>query len=113
MGYSATQDAIHALAVIYQAYGDPASSNVLILRGERYFYEIGQEQEDGSVTGRLWKMLGDDSAQITGQFKISAEGEIVRFPKLSHVQKQELGSCFRDMSARNPELLRQWAMGRV
>ncbi len=48
-----------------------------------------------------------------GTFKISPDGEIVRFPKLSRVQKQELGSCFRDMSARNPQLLRQWAMGRI
>src|SRR5260370_1544561 len=96
MGYSATQDAIHALAVIHKAYGDPSCSNVLILHGERYFYEIGRENEDGAVTARLIRMMPSepgirqDYAFPAAPFLISPDGVIQTFPKLANFQTQNL-----------------------
>lgn len=108
MGYSCTQDADSMLGVIRKAYGDPTTGNVLTLRGERYYYERGREQEDGAITGTLMQMLvenapsGNSYAIPAGTFKIAPDGTIVRFPKLSALQKRELDNIFRDMSARNP-----------
>jgi len=112
MGYSCTQDADSMLGVIRKAYGDPTKgSNILRLRGEDYFYERGREQGDGAITGQLWLMLANDMARPVGTYRIEPDGTIARFPRLSSVQKRELESMFRDMSARNPQLLRSWAMG--
>jgi len=111
MGYSCTQDADYTLGVIRKAYGDPATGNVLILRGERYFYERGRENDDGAITGKLWRMLPDDGATVAGTFRIASDGTIDRFPRLSSVQKREIENTFRDMQARNPQLLRAWSMG--
>ena len=113
MGYSCTQDAAHMLGVISKAYGDPTTGNVLILRGERYFYERGRENDDGAITGQLMKMLPGDYAERAGTYRIAPDGTIERFPKLSKVQRQELENTFRDMQARNPQLLRAWSMGTI
>jgi hypothetical protein len=135
MGYSCTQAADNMLGVIRKAYGDPELGNGLILAGNKYFYEVGRENADGAITGKLMRMVYTQStmkavtvpsvleqkltgaeikteyAMPAGTFKINADGSIARFPKLSRVQKRELESTFEDMSARNPQLMRSWAMG--
>ncbi len=113
MGYSCTQDADSMLGVIRKAYGDSSKgSNTLVLQGTEYFYERGREQDDGAITGTLMRVsLSGDYAYREGSFKIAPDGTILRFPHLSAAQKRELDNIFRDMTARNPQLLRSWAMG--
>jgi hypothetical protein len=110
-GYSCTQAADHMLGVIRHTFGSKDSSNVLILSGERYFYERGRENADGAITGTLMLMLPNDYARNAGSYKIAADGTIVRFPKLTAVQRKECENIFRDLSARNPQLLSAWSHG--
>lgn len=111
MGYSCTQAADHMLGVIRHTFGDKDCSNVLILSGERYFYERGRENADGAITGTLMLMLPGDRAHNVGSYKIAADGTIVRFPRLTAAKKQECENLFRDLSARNPHLLSAWSHG--
>ena len=113
MGYSCTQDASHMLGVIRKTYGDPATGNTLVLKGARYFFERGRENVDGAITGTLFMELPDNYARAAGTFRIDADGTVARFPKLSAVERAELMNTFRDMQARNPQLLSAWSHGAV
>jgi hypothetical protein len=99
------------LGVIRHIFGSPDGSNVLILKGERYFYERGRENADGAITGTLLKEIDGNYARPAGSFKIAPDGMIVRFPKLTAAQRKECENTFRDMSARNPQLLSSWTYG--
>ena len=60
------------------------------------FFEIGREQDDGSITGTVWRHLNakekahwqsldrlDERVTRRGSFKIDAKGHVVRFPGIS------------------------------
>lgn len=48
------------------------------------FWEISRkEHADGAITGTVWKSVGENLVTKSGSFKISPEGKIVRFPRLS------------------------------
>lgn len=111
MGYSCTQDADHMLGLIRHTYSNGKYSNGLVIGKETYFFERGREQEDGAITGKLWLNLPGDYAKPVGSFKIAADGEIVRFPRITAKEREELHNSFRDLQARNPMLLRSWSHG--
>lgn len=111
MGYSCTVDANNTLGVIEHMFATDGNPNVLTIRGEQYFFERGREQEDGAITGQLMRMLPGEYCERAGAVRIAADGEIIRFPALSRAEKQEAMNTVRDMSARNPQLLRRWATG--
>lgn len=48
-----------------------------------YFHEIGREQHDGAITGKIFKFVGTDSARHVGSFRIEPDGRINRWYALS------------------------------
>ena len=74
MGYSCTKLAMDTLehwnSVCYE---QTAMDNRYMGRdGVSYFYEIGRENEDGAITGSVYKITG----YRVGSFKIKPNGEI-------------------------------------
>jgi hypothetical protein len=59
-------------------------SNTWEKRGVRYFYEVGRENADGSITGTVWKMVGENGARRSGSFRIDNAGTVVRGPSFFH-----------------------------
>ena len=91
MGYSCTKDASDMLGLIRNQFGDGKTSNGLVMRspradsytsGHSYFYEVGKEQIDGSITGTLFQNVDESHARRVGSFKINANGSIARFPRI-------------------------------
>ena len=113
MGYSCTKDASLTLGVIGHDYATDGNPNVLTIHGEQYFFERGQEQEDGAITGTLMLMLPGDYCRKAGSVRIEPDGTLTRFPKLKAFERSEITNGMRDMAARNPQLLNSWAMGRI
>lgn len=113
MGYSCTVDASNMLGVIGHYYATAGNPNILTIRGKQYFFERGREQEDGAITGALMEMLPNDFCRPCGRVRIEPDGKLSKFPVAFYVDKQEIQSTFYDMRARNPQLLRAWAMGRI
>lgn len=113
MGYSCSQDASHTLGVIGHMFATNGNPNILTIRGTQYFFERGRENADGAITGKLMEMLPDDYCQSVGRVRIESDGTITRFPRLKVMETVEAENTRRDMEARNPSLLRQWAMGRL
>ena len=110
MGYSCTVKAaltLDAIQATIEATVPGTGSNRLPGGG---FWERGREQDDGSITGTIFRCvrrytdaeraeaaarmggnvrpewIGDPCAR-SGSFKIAADGKIVRFPYLTKAQK--------------------------
>lgn len=49
----------------------------------------------------------------TSRKRIEPDGTVSKFPRIARVEREEIDATFRDMSARNPQLLSTWAMGRI
>lgn len=113
MGYSCTVDAGNMLGVIEHFYATKGNPNILTIGAHQYFFERGREQEDGAITGQLMLMLPGDYCQKAGNVRIAPDGTLVRFARIPRTDKQEIISIYNDMQARNPQLLRQWAMGLI
>lgn len=113
MGYSCTRDAANALGVIGKFYATDGNPNILTIGSEQYFFERGREQSDGAITGTLMLMLPGDFCRKVGSVRIEPDGTISKLPRASKVERKEINSTFRDLSARNPELLSAWACGRI
>ena len=113
MGYSCTKDASNALGIIGHMFATDGNPNVLTINGAQFFFERGKENTDGAITGTLYKMLPNDMCRKVGNVRIDPDGMVRRFPGLTMVERAEVGSTLRDMSARNPQLLSAWAMGRI
>lgn len=113
MGYSCSRDAVDSLRVICNLFGDKKSSNVLVIKGLQFFFERGQEQADGAITGPVFLMVENGNACKAGTFRIEADGTVTRFPHLSKTDREEAANTMRDMQARNPQLLRTWGAGCV
>lgn len=111
MGYSCTVDASNALAVVGHFYATNGNPNILTIRGTEYFFERGRENGDGAITGILMESLPGDLCRKVGTVRINPDGSIARFPRIPQRDKVEIENSFRDMSARNPQLLRSWSFG--
>ena len=74
MGYSCTTLASETERTWSEAcYKQTGMSNRYIGKdGSEYFYEIGQEREDGAIVGSVYKMTG----RRVGSFKIKPNGEV-------------------------------------
>lgn len=90
MGYSCTakagfvREAIEALIANKLGPGKPSNATL-----DGGFWEIGRENADGSITGKVWKPWGTAGHVVPrGSFKIDSEGKIVRFPGLPLVFRQ-------------------------
>ena len=83
MGWSCTVDADKTLEKI-QTFCKKLTgiSNEWIKDGDKYFFDIGKEQKDGSITGNVYQIIDRNMAVKIGFFKISANGKIISFPKL-------------------------------
>lgn len=112
MGWSCTQAAHHVLEAWSKAcLENSGSQNQWSANGREYFFETGPERDDGSVTGSIWRFLGDGKhVKRSGAFRIEADGEVARAPKfLKKVASTEAealkklgkdvsrGTTFRDM----------------
>jgi hypothetical protein len=113
MGYSCTRDASLALGCVRHIFGDPKQGNVLSIKGKQYFFERGRENADGAITGTVFLMLPGDMARKAGTFRIEPDGTVRRFAGLSATNREEATNTFRDMSARNPQLMHSWAIGTI
>jgi hypothetical protein len=56
------------------------------------FFEINRakENEDGSITGSVYRSVGDDRCVKVGSFKINSNGIIAYFPMLPLAIKKEI-----------------------
>lgn len=93
MGYSCSalaNMALHSLIDIMKggtgSIGfDNEPSNIF----NKYFYEIGKEQKDGAITGKVYKLTNNNTCLSRGSFKILPDGIIQRFPTSTQKQRQE------------------------
>ena len=91
MGYSCTAAASKTLELLmYAVKGNTnGPTNSWTFDGENYFYEIGRENYDYSITGSVFKMVGRNLSKKVGPFKISRDGILVRFPAIpANIRKQ-------------------------
>jgi len=79
MGWSCTAAADEKMRLIQKRYMN--NSNFWEHKGRKFFYEIGREQDDGSITGSIYEDFGD-TCRRAGAFKINPDGSINRFPFL-------------------------------
>lgn len=85
MGYSCSR--IDSLVLnelttqLQAAYGDcnKSSNSWGPNDAESWFFEIGRENADGSVTGTVFKPVDAGRCKPVGSFKISG-GKVIRFP---------------------------------
>lgn len=65
-----------------RCYGSTGRSNEYVgTDGRRYFYQIGRENRDGSITGTVFRFLPDgEHVTKAGSFRINADGTVARKP---------------------------------
>lgn len=80
MGWSCTMRADTSLKALMNIMGAKGLSNSWEWNGNQYFYEIGREQPDGSITGEVYIFLPDNKARRYGSLKIMPNGNVLRFP---------------------------------
>ena len=113
MGYSCTKDADEMLGLIRHTFSDGKTSNGLRIGAATFFYEIGCENSDGSITGTLFENVDETHARRYGSFKIHAEGVIVRFPGIKQNQRVALKFKFDELRRTNPALLSSYSYGAI
>lgn len=74
MGYSCTRDAQDTLAVVSKLLATDGNPNIWTIGKSRYFFERGDENADGSITGDLMLMLSNDLCQRAGRIRIDKVG---------------------------------------
>lgn len=88
MGYSCSAKASYTINAI-QLLSDFDIKN----KEYKYFIEIGRENKDGSITGKVYQIDKDfedgsgfrrRQCFLKGSFKVDANGKIIRFPGLSN-----------------------------
>lgn len=114
MGYSCSMIAKmtlnHLTNELQKAYTykhDPMMQNTWEIDGRMYFYEIGRENRDGSITGKVWKgtTVGPkpDLVRPAGGFKIDRSGKVLRFPTATKKMKETAESLAqKEMNTRPP-----------
>jgi hypothetical protein len=81
MGYSCASKAACRIEVISEVcIQQTGSHNVYLAKGKRYFFQVGKEQSDGSITGSIWLLTSENFCKKTANFKICPEGRLVRGP---------------------------------
>lgn len=94
MGYSCTAKASYvseALLVQLQAGTEfeNKNQNSWSRNSRSYFFEIGREQPDGSVTGIVWALNADGkTCRKAGSAKIAADGSIPYFPTSTRAHRE-------------------------
>jgi hypothetical protein len=101
------------LGLIRHTFTDGATSNGLRIGASTFFYEIGRENADGSITGTLFENVDANHARKYGSFKIHAEGVIVRFPGIKQNQRVSLKFKFDELKRTNPALLSSYSHGSI
>ena len=95
MGWSCTAKADEVLqAWSLGCYASTNTNNVWTARGKRYFYEVGRENRDGSITGIILENISGNACRKVGTFRIEPDGKVFRGPKMlkdmaKFVQKRE------------------------
>ena len=81
MGYSCRTDAMRTLERLQAAHRVGDSNNVfqVLPSAPKYFWEIGRENVDGRITGRVFRIVEADSAVLVGVFCIAPGGQVVCF----------------------------------
>lgn len=106
MGYSCTKAASDSLAVLSDRFKTDGNPNYLTIRGDKYFFERGREQADGSITGELMQFSPDENTcTVAGRVKIAPNGVIVRFPRVTVKETIEIENEVRRMLAADPRKL--------
>jgi hypothetical protein len=113
MGYSCSKAASDMLGLIRHEFSDGKTSNGIRLGAATFFYEIGRENSDGSITGTLFENLEQNRCRKYGSFKIHASGVIVRFPGIKSNQRIQLKFKFDEMQRTNPMLLSSYSYGTI
>jgi len=83
MGWSCTAKAMRTLDHIEdELCGDTEhGSNAWAERKHVYFFEIGDEQRDGAITGSIWRFTSDGQHATRSQsFRIEPDGRLARGP---------------------------------
>jgi hypothetical protein len=91
MGYSCNKAAGLTLdSILEQVAPFPSPTNTWEYKGNKYFFERGREQDDGAITGQVWRMDPEDAqgrcfCHRSGSARIEPGGRVTRFP---HISKQ-------------------------
>ena len=110
------------LGLIRNQFGDGKTSNGLVMRspradsdtsGHSYFYEVGKEQIDGSITGTLFQNVDESHARRVGSFKINANGSLARFPRIRRDMMKSLYFRFLELRRTNSMLLSSYSYGAI
>jgi hypothetical protein len=109
MGYSCTKDASEMLGLIRNQFTDGQTSNGLRIGAATFFYEIGREQADGSITGTLFENVDETHARRYGSFKINVDGTIARFPGIRRDMRISMYFRFLELQRVNPTLLSSYS----
>lgn len=86
MGYSCTVKADNTLQMTLRyANGKNTFDSQLYfsdwtINGQKFFYERGRENNDGSITGCVYLFTDENHARKYGSLKISAEGKVIAWP---------------------------------
>ncbi len=87
MGYSCNTAAAYAMDEISaMCVKSTGSSNTWTHGKNKYFYERGRENNDGAITGTVWKFVmhnGEERVKRAGSYRISPNGVVERFPTMS------------------------------
>ncbi len=85
MGYSCAQAAANRLAMIMEYNYNSSTNTWTNENGEIFFYEIGDENSDGAITGTVYEIMNDTrgSTRPCGSFRINPDGEVACFPELN------------------------------
>lgn len=82
MGYSCSMLASKRLDLIQNlCFKSTGLSNVWIDNNQKFMFEIGRENKDGSITGTIYKYTNDNLVKRTSNFKINKDGSVCRGPK--------------------------------
>lgn len=94
MGYSATVLACFAqdtmITLLQAAAGDcgGSSNSWGDNDGEYHFFERGREQNDGAITGTVYKTFSAVSCRPAGSVRIEPDGTVTRWPTSTAGQRQ-------------------------
>jgi len=101
------------LGLIRHEFSDGKTSNGIRIGAATFFYEIGRENADGSITGTLFENIDESHARKYGSFKIHAAGVISRFPGIKQNQRVTLKFKFDELKRVNPMLLSSYSHGGI
>lgn len=96
MGYSCTAIADLVLREMMEE-SNTESSNTWVNKGNIYFYDVGKENEDGAITGTVYRITKDGNCKRSGSFRIEGSGIVKRFPCISKPMKARAMATVSDV----------------